>query len=302
MSTPTEPIQDLQPQSPAYQTDFPDAIDLKPGPVLIDTYNPRWNALTALVLWLFSVLAVFLIPSLAALPYVAIRYWGVENAVQLMSADRTVLLLTVIGVIPAHLVTFVIAWMVVTRRRSRPFWQSLGWSFTPRFGLWTSIGLALALYALGNLVAQWIGGGDTDIDILANSSLAVRLILALVATLSGPLVEEIIYRGILFPSFQRVLGMAWAVVIVSLMFTLVHVYQYRNSAGVIAVIAMLSITLTLVRAFTGRLLPCFIIHMVFNGVVSLIIIFRPYIQFFEKGVPKKGEIGTLIWHAIQIST
>ena len=62
------------------------------------------------------------------------------------------------------------------------------------------------------------------------------------------------------------------------MFTGVHVVQYRNNLGVIAVISMLSVSLTLVRAFTGRLLPCFLMHLVFNGIQSIYIVLSPYLE------------------------
>ena len=41
---------------------------------------------------------------------------------------------------------------------------------------------------------------------------------------------------------------------------------------------MLSVVLTLIRARTGRLLPCFVVHLVFNGVQSVIILLEPYIR------------------------
>jgi hypothetical protein len=40
----------------------------------------------------------------------------------------------------------------------------------------------------------------------------------------------------------------------------------------------LSIALTLVRAYTRRLLPCIIIHLVFNGIQAVLLIFEPYAQ------------------------
>ena len=60
--------------------------------------------------------------------------------------------------------------------------------------------------------------------------------------------------------------------IVSALFASVHVYQYRDNFGVIAAITMLSLALTLVRAVTGRLLPCVIVHFLFNSASSLSIL------------------------------
>jgi membrane protease YdiL (CAAX protease family) len=216
-----------------------------------------------------------------------------------MTSDSTVLFITVLGIIPAHILTFGAAWAIVTSGGKRPFWNSLGWSFGPRFGLIPSAGLAVALYVVGSLLAKLIGGGPTDIDVLVNSTLAVRVVLAIVATFGAPIVEELVYRGIIYPSLEKVLGMAWAVAIVSFLFAFVHLLQYRNSAGVIAVIVLLGISLTLVRAFTGRLLPCVIIHAVFNGIISILIIFQPYLAQFEKGAQPKTSL-VILWRMMRV--
>lgn len=211
------------------------------------------------------------------------------------------MLLSVIGVLPAHALTFVAAWLVVTLRGHRPFWSSIGWSYSPKFGFWTATGVAVVLYFVGTILVKLIGGEPTDIDILVNSGLAVRLLLSVLASTSGPFVEEIIYRGILYPALQKRLGMAWAVALVSFLFSLVHLYQYRSNGGVIAAIVILSVSLTLVRAFTGRLLPCFIIHMTFNGIVSILIIFHPFFEKPEKiEVPKAAAL--IFWRLIRVMT
>jgi hypothetical protein len=285
-------------QGPDYPLSFADEAASSSVDLEAEFNNPPWDALAAIGLWLVSILLVFAVPTLIALPYILFRYAGTNNAAQVLVTDPTVLLLSVLGVIPAHILTFGAAWAIVTNYGRRPFWRALGWSFSPKFGFMASAGLAIALYIAGSILAKLIGGDATDIDILANSSLAVRLLLAVLATTTGPLVEEIVYRGVLYPSLQKRIGMIWAVALVSFLFVLVHVYQYRNSLGAIAVIALLSVSLTLVRARTGRLLPCFIMHMFFNGIVSLTIIFYPYLEQFQKGAEQKPQAGMILWRIV----
>jgi len=69
-----------------------------------------------------------------------------------------------------------------------------------------------------------------------------------------------------------------AVIEVSLIFALIHVPQYIDSLGVIAAIMILSVGITVVRAVTGRLLPCIILHFVFNGIQAIGIVAQPYIE------------------------
>src|SRR5207245_11743525 len=132
------------------------------------------------------------------------------------------------------------------------------------------------------MIAMWItykfGGQDTDIERLLQSSRAAALITAVLAATTAPLVEETIYRGLLYSAFQRVIGPVFAVIVVASMFAGLPVLQYWPNVGAISAITLLSVVLTVVRARTGRLLPCFVIHLVFNGIQSLIIVLDPYLR------------------------
>lgn len=262
--------------------------------------NPPWGVLLAFGLWILSILLVSLIPLIFVMPYLLVRYPGLKNMPQSLFADQTATLLSVLGIIPAHLLTLAAVWLVVKRLSKQPFLHTFGWSWSERFGFWPSAGLAFALFLLGTAVAKLLGGdAPTDLDLIINSSTTVRITLALLAVATGPFVEELIYRGVMFPAIQRAIGTTWSVVLVSLLFALVHVAQYKNNVGVITAVLLLSITLTLVRAWTGRLLPCFIIHMVFNGIQSLIIVFAPYIEQFEKGAEQKTALVLTLGRALQ---
>src|SRR6267143_6592777 len=87
-----------------------------------------------------------------------------------------------------------------------------------------------------------------------------------------------IYRGLLYSALQRVIGRWFAIIVVAAMFAGLHVYQYRQNIGAILSISLLSLVLTYIRARTGRLLPCFVIHLVFNGIQSVIIVLEPHVR------------------------
>ena len=136
---------------------------------------------------------------------------------------------------------------------------------------------ALAPAAHADMAYEWIwGGSKTQLDLLVESSIPARWATAFVAVFTAPLVEELIYRGVLYSAVERTLGTAVAVISVSLLFAGVHVFQYINNVAVITVITLLSITLTLVRAYSGKVLPSFVIHLIFNGVQSIIIALSPF--------------------------
>ena len=248
--------------------------------------NPWVDAVKAFAAWLSSVVLLVVVPLILLVPYfVYLAMKGAATGESLLQ-NKTFIFLSIIGVIPAHALTLLVVWIFVTNWGRVSFWQTLGFSWpssvTPWKGIASCFGVAALLLGLGVLVTSLLGGSKTDLDRLIESSFQARIATAILAVLSAPLVEEVVYRGMLYPAFQRLLGMGWAIAIVSLLFAGVHVLQYRNNLGVIAVITILSITLTVIRALTNKLLPSFVIHLIFNGLQSLYLILQPFIEKPDK--------------------
>jgi membrane protease YdiL (CAAX protease family) len=262
-----------------------------PAPVAIDPNNPPWGLTAAVLTWIGSIALLIGMSLLIITPYILKYFKGgsKQDLEQFLLTDKTAVLLQILSAIPAHLLTLGLVWAVVTRFGKLPFWRALGWSWSKHFGFWTSAGLAVVLLVTGGILTTLVGGEKTQIDQIVSNSAAARYTLALLAATTGPLIEELVYRGVLYSAFQRTIGTIWTVVLVSTLFTFVHVFQYYNNLGVIAVISILSISLTLVRAYTGRLLPCFVMHMVFNGIQSVLIILDPYLPHSITGGEQKTE-------------
>lgn len=244
---------------------------------VIDPDSPPWGVGTGIGLWLLSVLLIFVMPALFVLPYVQMRGVAPEQLADFAITDPTAIFLQVLSFIPAHLVTLALAWAMVTRLGRRPFFRTLGWTWHEQFGPGVSALVAVFLF-LASLVIIYFGGGpETQLDKIINSSRATAFLMALMATATAPLVEEVVYRGLLYSALRRAAGAAPAVVMVFALFALVHVPQYWPNFGIIAAISLLSLALTLVRAKTKSLLPCFVIHFVFNGVQAVLIVLNPYL-------------------------
>src|SRR5213075_2538137 len=164
----------------------------------------------------------------------------------------------------------------------RSFWKTVGFEWPgrvrPFVGSLLSLLIAIVLLLLAWVVTNFWGGEKTQLDLLIESSLAARFATAFVAVATAPFVEELIYRGVLYPAIEKAAGMVLAVVIISLLFAGVHVLQYKNNLAVIAAITLLSFTLTLTRALTGKLLPSFVIHLVFNGIQAVVLVLGPFLD------------------------
>jgi hypothetical protein len=252
----------------------------------VDPSNPPWGLLQASLAWLASVILLWLVPQFCAIPYIATHYRGMAPTKELLLNDKTFILILVAGFLPAHVLTLLLAWAIASRLGKFSPLQTLGFNWPRNFGLWKSTAVAIVLFLLAMLIISKFGGQDTDLERILRSSRAAALITAFVAAGTAPLVEEVIYRGLLYSALQRVAGAVAAVAIVTLTFAGLHVLQYWPNAGAIAAISLLSLILTVVRARTGRLLPCYIIHLVFNGIQSVIIVADPYIRpIFETPHP-----------------
>ena len=255
----------------------------------INPDNPAWGVLAAVGVWFGSLALLFIGALLALAVYAAYRMqtMNAEEMLRAVQTDPVFILFSVVAVLPTHLLTFGLGWAVVTGFGKRPFGKVVGWSWSARFGFWKCAGLAIGLWLFGILLAKLIGGEPTDLERIIASSNAARFSLAFLAVATAPIVEEVVYRGVLFPPLQRSTGTGAAIVIVSLLFASVHFLQYWNNLGVVAAVTLLSFVLTWVRARTGRLLPCFIIHFIFNGVQAILIVAEPYLKTLVPTSPEQ---------------
>jgi uncharacterized protein len=168
-----------------------------------------------------------------------------------------------------QLIGLVAAWMFVTRMRRRPFWRTLGWGWIPQFKLVHAIGLALLMYGVAIAAGQTLPHQETDLEKFLKMGMAVRIMVAALAVVTAPLIEEIVYRGVIYSTVEGLMGKGAAVTFVTLLFALVHAPQYWGSVAALVAILSLSFVLTLLRAWTGKLLPCFATHLVYNSVQAL---------------------------------
>lgn len=277
----SEPIEDFP--SPPIKKDILPSASLPISP-----NNPPWNSWTAFGVWFASVAFIVIFPNIFLLPYLAkqnINFTDQAAIVEFAKTDPTAILLQITAVIPAHVLTLILAWAVVTRIKKYSFRETLGWRWNG-FSVWNCLIILGGFYILSAVVSNFIPEQDNDLLRILKSSRTAVYIVAFLATFTAPIVEEVVYRGVLYSAFQRSLGVPVAVLITTFLFALVHVPQYWGSPGTIFLICMLSLVLTLIRVRTNNLLPCIALHTVFNGTQSLLLILQPYI---EKYVEKQPE-------------
>jgi Predicted metal-dependent membrane protease len=268
----------------------------QPGPTLLPhptPNDPPWGSWAALGVWAASIAFVVIFPMLFVFPYLASngllsQRELVENYVK---TDPTAVFLQILAIVPAHIFTLALAWIVVTKNRKYSFKEMLGWEWGG-FRLHHAVFVSVAFYALAIGAVAIFGDVENEFEQMLKSSKYVIYLVAFFAVFTAPLVEEVVYRGLLYSAFQRTLGKVLAVILVTFLFALIHAPQYSMGLvpdyAVMSVLLLLSLTLTLVRVKTDNLLPCIILHTVFNGFQALLMmaepIIRPYIENSESTV------------------
>ena len=241
--------------------------------------NPPWNSWTAFGVWAASVFLIIVLPNLFVFPYLLQKGVIATDSAQLiefLQKDPMAIILNVIAIIPAHILTLVLAWLVVTKYKRFSFRATLGWDWGG-FNWWNCLLILGGFFVAAAVVSNFLPEQDNELMRILRSSRTAVYIVAFMATFTAPIVEEVVYRGILYSAFQRTFGVLAAVIVVTALFALVHVPQYYPSYSTIFLICLLSLILTLIRVRTKNLLPCIVLHTIFNGIQSLILIFEPYL-------------------------
>ena len=90
-------------------------------------------------------------------------------------------------------------------------------------------------------------------------------ILAVFGVLVAPLMEELFFRGFLYPVLARRLGIAVSVVLTAIGFALVHAQQLGRAWGPVLIIFLVGVALTTARARAKSVAAGWLIHFAYNG-------------------------------------
>ena len=105
------------------------------------------------------------------------------------------------------------------------------------------------------------GGSNPLLDLVLNSQNKFALILLLITTvILAPAFEELIFRGALLPVLAAKFGRYGGIVLSALVFALAHL-----SVGELPPLFVLGVGLGILRLSSGKLLPCAVMHALWNG-------------------------------------
>jgi len=256
------------------QADYFSSLPLPAETVELSGPNPdapSWGSGIALGYWFVSVLFIVIIPAVFLIPYALMQDPPLtenEALVEFAKNDKNAIVLQILAIIPAHLLTLLFGWLIVTRVRKDSFKEALGWQ-NGGVRWWYYPAILVAFFALAAVVSMFFPEQDNDLIRMIQSSQAALISVALLATITAPIVEELVYRGVMYSAFQKTLGVPAAFVLVTFLFALVHVPQYWPSFSTIILLTLLSFILTGLRIYSKNLWPCIVLHTIFNGLQSV---------------------------------
>ncbi|MEO6725568.1 MAG: CPBP family intramembrane glutamic endopeptidase [Blastocatellia bacterium] len=207
---------------------------------------------------------------------------------------RGMAIFTLAATLVMQVVALAASWLYVTRVGKKPFWQTLGWRWHSQFKWVHAVALAMLMFGLGIFLSKVLPHKETDVEKILKLGMLIRVMVAVLAVATAPLVEEIVYRGVIYSAFERIGGKPAGVAVAAFIFALVHVPQYWGSVAAITVIVSLSLVLTLLRAWTGSLLPCVATHLVYNGVQAIILLVAPD-KMPDAAQPKTAMLFLIQW-------
>lgn len=265
------------PQVPPYQVD--PASPPEPPPVQPpDPDNPHWGPAAGLGTWAFSIAAAIVVPLVPLLLIMAgkMANGASPESIGVWAGSPSAMLVLTIATLPAQALTLLFCWAIVTRLGKLPFLESLGWHWAGRSVLYwslVSLGVVASIMIASNFLLRWLPDRPSPFEEMLRSSPSVRIATVVLAIVGAPLVEEIVYRGVLYSGLRKRLSGTAAVLGVTVIFVAVHVPQYLGAWRSIAGLTLLSLALTIVRARTSSVLPSFLIHLLNNAIASAAIMF-----------------------------
>jgi len=165
--------------------------------------------------------------------------------------------------------------LLLARRRWPALWPLAappGFGFAPprQAGYYVAaIALGLALPFLGGLLTQWFAQGhevSQDIKQLgATASPALRIPLALLVVSLGPVVEELLFRGVLLSAAVRHLPPGTAAFLTAALFACVHLPDLGFLWYALPNLLLLGLVLAWLRLASGSLWPAILAHAVNNA-------------------------------------
>lgn len=236
----------------------PDARPWPSAPV----ENPAWNLLDVLAVAAFVIFAFFIAFAVVL---------GVAHTLpRFRSINPTELAQSAVILVPAQTLAYllIVGFMVyiVRLKADGKFLPAISWHEprleTALFAIGGGAVLALLSNVFTLLLSRWVPKSLPIEKLFSNTQSAY--LLALFGIVVAPFVEEIFFRGLLYPALARRIGVGSSVVFTAALFAVIHQAQLAHAWVPLAWLFIVGLALTIVRARTKSVATCVLIHIAYN--------------------------------------
>ncbi len=223
--------------------------------------NPVWTLMDVLRIALLAVVALFILGNLVGV--IAVRVLGVAPA-QLQHEPRVV--------VPAQLAAYavVVLFMYFTvASRAESFAAAVRWTWPRAAVRYVAAGVALAFFVMA---AQTVLPMPKSVPFeLYFRDATGAWLMAIFGTAVAPFVEELFFRGFLYPVLARSLGMLASIVLTAIGFAFLHQEQLAHAWVPLLLLFFVGLLLTAVRARTGSVVSSWLVHVSYNGTLLAVL-------------------------------
>jgi len=226
--------------------------------------NPVWSGWDVLqIAALTALLAFFLIPLLIVF---GAHHFVYPHESWLEVAQKPALAL--LSQFLAYIAVALYMVVLIQGKYHTDFWRAIRWNWPGIVGV-SMLGIGVLMLGFDLLGRFLPMPKDTPFDQFFDRPLDAYLVAVFAVTL-GPLMEELFFRGFLYPVVARRLGTAWGIFLTALAFGLIHFFQYGRSWAAVLIIFLVGMVLTTVRAMTKSVASSFLAHVGYNGTLMVL--------------------------------
>lgn len=244
--------------------------------------DPPWGVLALLGFCIFS-FVVYALVSIFAVAVYAFQH-GIHDMAALEKAvSRNAFVLIPVQ---AAFYVFVLGFLYWNVRgyHGAAFWNAIRWNGAHAGQAKFSRFVCLAVGLVSALVVQVVSGlaapkKKLPIDELFSTSEALYLLTAF-GILVAPFVEEVFFRGYLYPVLARAGGTTVGILMTGIFFALIHLQQLWGGWVQLLFILFVGWMLTYVRARSGSVLASYLVHLTYNSTLFLMMWFAT--DFYRK--------------------
>lgn len=239
---------------------------------------PAWTALDVAVIPCVTVLAIFVCSLLAlGIAHSMRTFRGLS--IYALAQEPMIVVGSQIASYPL-IIAFMA--MIVRRRSNEPFLTAIRWNWPTGKALWFPVSGIVLAFAVEGMAHFLPIPKSLPMDKFFNDAASAYL-MAFFGILIAPLLEELFFRGMLFPTLRRGLGTFVALLLTAAAFAAIHGAQLGYAWAPILSIFVVGLVLTMVRERTDSVAASILMHSGYNfALFALLWIGSDHFHHLEK--------------------